>query len=88
MCGQRGLRCCFPVQETPTKINADRSQTRDVIWEEQGAFSPEFVEKNGKLYVLRDTAVDVEIRHENTFQGGDFGEIDIFVYKFGWIIGA
>ena len=22
---------------------------------------------------------------ENTFQSGDFGEIDIFVYKLGWI---
>ena len=39
--------------------------------------------KMNYILVLSDTAVDVKIWHKNIFQGGDFGEIDILVYKFG-----
>jgi len=35
--------------------------------------------------VFSDTAVEVQIWHENTFESGDFWEIHIFAYKFGWI---
>lgn len=46
---------------------------------------PEFVGKNYYAWVLIDTDVDVKMIQEHSSQSGDFGEIDIFVYKFGWI---
>jgi len=58
---------------------------RDVMWGVEGIFPPNLYEKMYYVSVLSDTAVDVKIWHENTFQNIDFGEIDILVYKFGWI---
>jgi len=50
---------------------------------------PEFVEIVTMYQYLSDTDIDihnVQIGHENTSKSDDFGEIDIFVYKFEWIL--
>jgi len=35
------------------------------------------------MSINNDTDVDVKMIQEHSSQSGDFGEIDIFVYKFG-----